>query len=283
VGTIRAAQLLSRTYTLVATNVPYLYRGSHNEVLRQFADATYPEAKNDLATLFLERCLQFVAASDDARGNPVGAGTVAAVTPQNWLFLGKYKALRMVLLERDSFELIARLGARAFRTISGEVVNVILVVLTAEVPATDHAFVGIDVSTDPDTDTKSLSLKSGDINNVSQNSQQRNPHQRIILEVLADDPSLSEYANAWQGVKTSDDPRFVRNFWEMNGHKGGWRLFQSTGDSSSPYSGLDRILLFEDGYGALTEICQKGAQFRGASAWGKTGVAVSTVGRLGRV
>src|SRR5690606_36387150 len=128
---LRAAQLLARSYTLVATNVPYLSRGSHGDALRQYADTTFPEAKGDLATLFLERCLGLVAGGDDATGRPVGAGTVAVVTPQNWLFLGAYKKLRQILLERDTIELIARLGSRAFRTISGEVVNVALPILTA--------------------------------------------------------------------------------------------------------------------------------------------------------
>ena len=54
-GIARAAALLTRTYTLVATNVPYLARGKHNEVLKQFCDLRYPDSKGCIflrSTLF---------------------------------------------------------------------------------------------------------------------------------------------------------------------------------------------------------------------------------------
>ena len=44
----------------------------------------YPTAKADLATAFLERCLDYARTG----------GRTALVTPQNWLFLGSYSAPR---------------------------------------------------------------------------------------------------------------------------------------------------------------------------------------------
>ena len=57
-GMARAAELLTGQYTLVITNVPYLARGKQDERLRSFCERRYPAAKNDLATVFLERCLE---------------------------------------------------------------------------------------------------------------------------------------------------------------------------------------------------------------------------------
>src|SRR5229473_1171667 len=48
----------------------------------------YPEAKAELATAFIERCRTFTSPGC----------TYALVTPQNWLFLGAYKKLRIRLL-----------------------------------------------------------------------------------------------------------------------------------------------------------------------------------------
>jgi hypothetical protein len=62
------------------TNVPYLARGKQDEPLRDFCEATFPEAKQDLAIVFLERCLEFCSTG-------VAASTVL---PQNWLFLSSY-------------------------------------------------------------------------------------------------------------------------------------------------------------------------------------------------
>ena len=58
-GVARAADLLARQYTLVATNVPYLARGKQGEVLRDFIELRHGEAKADLATAFVERCRSF--------------------------------------------------------------------------------------------------------------------------------------------------------------------------------------------------------------------------------
>src|SRR5258708_28957656 len=52
-GAAKAAGLLADTYTLVATNVPYLKRGKQNEVLKQFCDEHYPESVANLPSVFI--------------------------------------------------------------------------------------------------------------------------------------------------------------------------------------------------------------------------------------
>ena len=104
-GLAKAAQLLGKRYSWVMTNVPYLARGKQNETLREFCERHYPAAKNDLATVFLERCLQLCEEG----------GTASVVLPQNWLFLTSYRKFREQLLKRDQWHLIARLGPGAFR------------------------------------------------------------------------------------------------------------------------------------------------------------------------
>ena len=77
-GIALAASLMAREFTLVATNVPYLARGKQAPELRDYLEETHPSAKADLATAFLERCLDYCRSG----------GTTALVTPQNWLFIG---------------------------------------------------------------------------------------------------------------------------------------------------------------------------------------------------
>ena len=106
-GLAKAAQLLGKRYSWVMTNVPYLARGKQNETLREFCERHYPTAKNDLATVFLERCLQLC---------ETGC-TASVVLPQNWLFLTSYRKFREQLLKRDQWHLIARLGPGAFEAL----------------------------------------------------------------------------------------------------------------------------------------------------------------------
>jgi hypothetical protein len=97
-GLAKAAVLLAGRYQWVITNVPYLARGKQNDRLRYFCEKLFPAAKNDLATVFLDRCLEFC----------VEGGTTSIVLPQNWLFLTSYKKFREKLLKNDTWHLIAR-------------------------------------------------------------------------------------------------------------------------------------------------------------------------------
>ena len=101
-GMARAAELLAGQYHWVITNVPYLARGKQSEKLRAFCAQHYPAAKNDLATVFLERCLKLCAER----------GTASLVLPQNWLFLTSYRKLSEKLLKSETWHLLARSGRR---------------------------------------------------------------------------------------------------------------------------------------------------------------------------
>ena len=51
-GLAKSATLLAGEYHFVVTNVPYLSRGKHCDVILKFCEKFYPEGKNDLATVF---------------------------------------------------------------------------------------------------------------------------------------------------------------------------------------------------------------------------------------
>jgi Eco57I restriction-modification methylase len=90
-GALRAAELLSRTYTLVVTNAPYLGSGKQAGTLKAYLERYFSEGKADLATAFLQRCFEFCDPD----------GSVGLVLPQNSLFLKSFSALRKQLLTRD--------------------------------------------------------------------------------------------------------------------------------------------------------------------------------------
>ena len=115
---------------------------------------------------------------------------------------------------------------------------------------------------------------------LSQAAQLENPDARVILEPREQHELLSVVANSWQGIKTSDDPRFTSKFWEMNQIAQGWHFYQRTPDESGMYVGRSEIIFWEDGRGQLTEVCQEGASFRGQSAWRRHGIAVHTMAGL---
>ena len=280
-GLAKATEMLAASYHMVITNVPYLVRGKQEEGLRDFCDRHYPTAKRDLATVFLERCLALCR----------DGGTASLVLPQNWLFLSSYRQLREKLLKTETWNLLARLGPGAFETISGEVVNAILLTLSRSSPAGKLSdlfttatgpgtMYGLDVSDSRTANDKASRLATAHLTGVSQPHQLENPDARIAITQIVKSAVMASCANAWQGIASSDSSRFVNYLWELPRLLAGWRLQQSTVKETTVFGGRQQVLFWQDGHGSMTEVCQKGAPFRGNSAWGKPGVAVAQIGSL---
>ena len=160
-GITRAAELLAGRYHLIVTNVPYLARGKQGPKLRAYCERHYPAAKNDLATVFLERCLRLCA----------GGGSTALVLPQNWLFLAGYRKLRERLLHTVSWNGVVRIGTEGFETITGHVVNVALVTLAPGFPSKRQIMYAMDVSGRSTPSEKAGALRSSDrVMTISQSS-----------------------------------------------------------------------------------------------------------------
>ena len=239
-GIAKAAEILAGQFTLVATNVPYLGRGKQEESLQDYCERVYPEAKADLATCFVERCLQFCA---------VG-GNTALVTPQNWLFLGTYKSLRRSLLETIEFNSVARLGPRGFQTPMFDF-NIILISLSRLQPLSEHQFSGIDVGDDNTPEDKAHNLVIKTIIRGVQKDQLRNPDGRLILGDADHGTPLGEFASSIEGLTTGDMERFLGKFWEHPAIPKDWEVFVQSVDDTCHYGGRSDIILWEKDAGAL--------------------------------
>jgi len=278
VGIARSSRLLSSKYTLVATNVPYLGRDAQPTILRTHCAKYFPVSNTDLATSFVERCIMLC--------NP--GGTSTTVTPQNWLFLTSYRSLRVKLLEDTKWDFVCRLGSGAFETISGQVVNVILVGITRSKPIPTSEIAMIDASSRAKVDAKSASLLSLPAFNVLQNSQLTNPDSRIVIASLpaVNHPLLSQYATAYWGQGTGDFSRFGRMFWEPIRIDRGWDKMQSTVESTRAFGGREYAIFWEDGKGELVQLAEelrlrlKNIHRRGSEAWNNNGVSVSQMSNL---
>ena len=262
-GMTQAADLLATKYTLITTNVPYLARGKQGEVLQRFCDAQFGDAKTDLATVFLVRMADLLL--------PHGASAI--VITQNWRFQLTYKALRESLLSSDRFDLVGALGSRAFETISGEVVNVGLFVFSLTRPVDLHVVSFLDTSAEPSPGEKACVLREHQVGTVSQRSQRENPDHVLSLHSAGGKALLGDHAFSYQGIKTGDDGKYKRNFWEIARLGSGWRLIQSTVGQSCEYGGLEHVLRWKDNGAGL-------ARLQGLSAWGQRGIAVSQMSSL---
>lgn len=272
-GLTRAVALLTERYTLVMTNVPYLTRGKQGETLRAFCETRYPEAKNDLATVFLERCLKLC-----AKG-----GTAAVVLPQDWLFKTSYKQFRKKLLKRDTWHLLARLGAKSFQTPMWDFNVQLCMISCGEVrpsggllgnSKSTHILHGLDVASAATAQSKADALRVAPLQHIEQAKQLENPDARVGLEGTSDISLLNKYAEGLVGLQTSDDPMFLMAFWETECMDHAiWEYLQGTPSIFSTYAGQSWVVRWEQGKGLLLSL-PTAYPTKGLKALGKPGIAI---------
>ena len=152
----KAAELLGGEYTLVITNVPYRNRGDLSPVLGNYIDSHFHAARENLGTVFAERALRWL-----------GEGsTTALVTPQTWLFLPRYKALRQKLLAEQTLEVIAGLGAGAFQTPMWDLAVMLVVVSQGACAASDDTYSALDFDSETTPKAKAGGLRTAAVNQV---------------------------------------------------------------------------------------------------------------------
>ena len=277
-GMLQASRILTRRYHLVITNPPYLGTGQHGPVLKDFCEEHYNAAKGDLANVFLDRSLKLC----------VPGGTVSFVMPQNWLFLSSYKKQREHLLNYATWNLLTRLGAGAFETITGEVVNAILLTMTHARPTETQSLCGLDASAPRLPEEKAAILLSGPLVGASQIGQLRNPDSRILLEGTSDTRTLGEYSTALAGCLFGDGLRFVRKFWEVFPlTSGDWEFHHTTVTETRLFGGMEEIIFWQKEIGEIYQLAQAVKHLnhvaqnwlRGKPNWGKKGVLVSQMGQ----
>lgn len=286
-GLAKSFELLTGQYTWVITNVPYLARGKQNDTLKDYCAANYPEGKNDLATVFLDRCLEYC----------VQGGTASIVLPQNWLFLTSYRKFREKLLQNDTWHLIARLGAQAFQTPMWDF-NVQLITLSSGNAAGQSADLlhnsdehsnwirGVDVSELRSAAEKAVGLSASEVNSIRQGKQLDNPDARIGFLEHREGEYISVVAECYQGLVTGDIERFTSKFWELQRLGIDWVRFRRSNNTGHYYADVSEAIFWEQGVGQLSRYAVDSRDQlhdmheSGNRAWGNLGVAINRMGAL---
>lgn len=279
-GLSKVASVLGNKYSFIATNVPYLVKLKHGSILKDFCETYYPASQNDLATVFIERVLKLC----------LPGGNCSLVLPQNWLFQKSYIKVRENLLKNDSFKVLAKLGAGAFETISGEVVKAILFSINRgkNASSSPNSFASIEVSTTKGAEGKASGLRSSDIQLLDQKAQLQNPDSRILTNSKDQTKPLSDYATALHGQAVGDNFAFNRFFWEVDSLGDSWELYQCPPDDIAPFAGRDSIVFWENENGRMAGLAHsvrhlnhKAQQWRsGKPNWGNKGIGVNLVGKI---
>lgn len=267
-GMAKAAEALAQKFTLVVTNVPYLGRGKQHPIIQEYCERAHPKAKTDLSTSFIERCISFCKTGS----------TVAAVTPQNWLFLGSYSKLRVDLLKTTEANIICDLGPAAFNEMNWWAARTALVAFSSSAPNDASKYLAVNADTGRDLPTKISLLSSGEFSSLSQRNQLSSPDSRISVFEVSSSELLAAYADVYVGFQNGDTPRWIQKFWEQESISRGWTAFQLTSEETQFFGGRHSIIKWDDGKGPLAKSEQ--AFLKGREAWGKRGVIVRQMRHL---
>jgi hypothetical protein len=275
-GIARAASILAERYILVATNVPYLGRGDQVDQLADYCERFHPAAKADLATCFIERIARFTAEG----------GASAMVAPRNWMFLKSYKRFRENLLRDSRVAFLAALGPRAFETIGGEVVNVVLAGIEHRAPDPEDVLMAFDVGELREPNEKATAILTDSVGLVAQKDQLANPDSRLTLERHDSLPLLGRCAASFLGLGTGDYPRYGRQFWELPGPDSEWAYQQGSVEETNPWSGRENVVAWDPTINRVRGMTQAdrdqihNQDQSGQQAWGRRGVVVSLSSEL---
>jgi hypothetical protein len=265
-GMAKAANILCRYFTLVATNVPYLKRGKQATELQEYCDSRFPKSKGNLGCTFFDRCLNYCGEN----------GSIAVVCINELLFLRNYKDLRKRLLGYNYWRLVARLGPGAFQGISGEVVSASLYFLSARSPQANARLSAIDVTNFSDPESKALALRTELIAAHLQRDQLKNPDYRIVLGDSQQLSLLSDTVQFGKGSTTGDSPHYHRHFWELASLARSTVPWLDDPKPESLWSGRSLVSIVQmDDSNLRMEL---GARIHGQSVWGRRGVAVNKMG-----
>ncbi|MDR1036702.1 MAG: hypothetical protein LBT40_09055 [Deltaproteobacteria bacterium] len=228
--TVRSASLLSGRYTLVAGNVPNMPASKQDEDLRKYCEWRYPESKDDLSTVFLERCFGMLA----------DGGTLAVLSPISWLFTDSYAPLRNRLLDRSGRRLHFGIMTEEFTSKRDVPVRSALLV-------TSLARTGMTGSGDsPVMPVPEHGIsQTGSPGSVSDQEVTKSAAARFLrsMELSLGKP-LREIATIQSGIISNDDARFRRYFWEFPcvDLGSGWRFFQTPPERTMLYGGRSDII-----------------------------------------
>lgn len=267
-GIERAAELceaLSRTFDVVVANPPYMGSSSFNPFMSKWMKANYPDSCKDLCTAFIERGYSLSKIH----------GYASMVTMSSWMFLSSFEKMRDDIVDnrgilsllymghmvmRIAFNTSATVfyngkfaGRGTYNKIESRHLNTDSI--PKVFPAEDEPFYRADASTFHDIPGSPIAYWASE----------------AVRNAFSKCASLGEIAYVRQGLRTGDNNRFLRLWWEIkredfncscssneealaSGNK--WFPHNKGGEFRKWYGNNDYVIRFDRS--AYSQLCNSG-------------------------
>ena len=210
-------RLLSRKYTIVCTNPPYLNK--YNAKLKDFVNSNYKDYSGDLFSVFIYRNLLFCQAD----------GYCGFMTPFVWMFIKTYEKLRQFIIQNKSITTLIQMEYSAFEEATVPICSFVL--KNGGETANGLYFKlsefkgGMEVQREKVVEALK-DRNCGYFYETSATNFSKIPGSPIaywvndaVLSVFTRGQSLGNIANPCQGLISGDVNRFVRKWFECSLHK----------------------------------------------------------------
>ena len=215
---IPVLMLLTKKYSSVVANPPYMGQKNMNADLKNYVNAHYPRSKSDLFAIFMESTLDM----------NIKNGLMGMINQHSWMFLSSYEKLRNYILDNYGVVSMLHLGPRTFEELSGEVVQSTAFVLEngSEVEIGTYYRL-VDYRTVYEKEDAFIERKN-EHSNIPQTNFSNIPgspiaywvSEQVLKSYLYD--KLNQTSDLKQGLATGDNNRFLRLWSEVEIQKIGF-------------------------------------------------------------
>ena len=207
---LNQAKALSAKYDVMITNPPYIGISSMEASVKDYAVKNYPNSKTDMFAMFME--------TDFVKPN----GFTAMINMHSWMFLSSYAKLRARFIESNTIVTMAHLGARAFETIGGEVVQTTSFITRKTQLLSHHGAIYRLLEGTTQQQKEDMFL-SGDSVYFSSNEKYLRIPENIIAYWISDN-TIALFGKQYigsnipgsVGIQTGDVNKFTRFWWETS-------------------------------------------------------------------
>ncbi len=210
---VRQAQLLAMQFDSVVANPPYMGRKYLNPALKEFAASCYECCQADLYAMFIKRNMAFCEAGNH----------VAMICMDSWLSGEDFQEIRREFVDQGTFVSVCHLGPHAFPEILGEKVQVASFVASVGTTSS-YRCIFFDLVDQKDSYSKEHALLKGDgrftvavsdFTDVPRGVFTAYRASQHVLSVFSDSIPLRDIAEAFTGLQTGDNERFIRYWFEL--------------------------------------------------------------------
>lgn len=232
---VQVAEALAQKYDVVVTNPPYMGASGMNTRLSQYIKDHFPDTKSDLFACFIERGNQMA----------VKHGYNCMVTMQSWMFLSSFEKMREKVLQTKSITNLMHMENMVMGIAFGTAVTIFR---NDHVTGYKGTYNQIKLQDIENGEPKTFPVPENRFAQTSTDNFSKIPGSPVaywvskgLLSAFATGKSLGDIALARNGMKTGENGRFVRLWWEVilqgfNPTACDWKEASSSGAKWFPYN-----------------------------------------------